>query len=105
MLTRWNDVMPTSGAVTAEVSGVQRKAPRNDRNDEDVFDDIGEDIAKGADIDMDEEYKDDWIIDDETGANYKDPEPSGLGHSGLREMGRWYVQGNAGVSDRWYNSK
>ncbi len=97
--------MPTSGAATAEVSGVQRRAPGNDRNEEDIFDDTGEDIADGAAINMDEEYKDDWIIDDETGANYKDPEPPGLGHSGLREMGRWYMQGTTGVSDGRHDSK
>ena len=83
--------MPTSDAATAEVSGAQRKVPGNSKDgDEDILDDIGEDIAKGGDMDMDEEYKDDWIIDDETGVNYKEPEAPGHDHIGSREMGRCY---------------
>lgn len=92
-LVRWVDPIPSSHpSPVKEVDVTANPKTANGQskgiiNYDDLFDDIGDEVADG--VALEDEYRDDWIIDDEPGEGYKKDMPGPIDHGprGLREMG------------------
>jgi hypothetical protein len=90
---RWVDPIPSSYPnPVKEVDVLANSKSINGQNknpaiSEDLFDDIGDEIAEG--VGLEDDYRDDWIIDDELGEGYKKDISGPIDHGpkGLREMG------------------
>ena len=96
-LIRWADPIPsshTSPVKEIDVTANSKSANGQSKstiNYDDLFDDIGDEVADR--VGLEDEYRDDWIIDDELGEGYKKDMLGPIDHGprGLREMGELLI--------------